>query len=151
KDPDLVTHIGHLYRVCGAKRQRIRATKKSTDVGVALQHILRDRKALILHPHFARLFGDYLNVRRFCQRFVKALVAVQLWRGPKLTLDDGYVGFASGDFGNVLAKSACGTDAIGGDERIARGVRSITVDVDNRNISFFGRSYRNPGSSGARW
>ena len=89
---DFVAEICHFHSLRGPQRQGIRATKEDRDIRVSLQHVLPNRKALILHPRVARLLCHDLQVGELRKGFIEAFVPILFRRCAELTLDNGDLG-----------------------------------------------------------
>ena len=90
------------------------------DVRVGLQHVLRDREALVRRPHVAPLLGDQLDALVLVDGALAAGEAIDFGRGALLAVDDDHLARAAGLFDDVLADRVGGVDAFAGDEGVAR-------------------------------
>ena len=133
-DDDLVAKVCHFGGLGGPQGQGIRATKENRDIRISLQHVLPDRKTFVLHPRVAGLLGDNFQIRELREGFVEAFVPILFRRRAELTLDNGDLAFSAGDLSDVFAEGPSRPDAVGGDEGIARSIRSITINRNDRNL-----------------
>ena len=146
---DLVTKVCNFGGLGGSQGQGIRATKEDRDIRVSLQHVLPNREAFILHPHVARLLRDNLQIGELRKGLIEAFVPVLFRRCAELTLDNGDLAFSACNLPHVFAKRSSRPHAVRGDEGIARNVRRITINGDNRNLRISRRLDRNSRRAGA--
>ena len=92
---DFVAEICHFHGLGGPQRQGIRATKEDRDIRESLQHVLPNRKTLILSPRVARLLGHNLQLGEFRKGFIEAFVPILFRRCAELALDNGDLAFSA--------------------------------------------------------
>ena len=102
-----------------------------------------------MHPRVAGLLGHNLQIRKLRKGFVEAFVPILFRRRAELTLDNGDLALSVGDLSNVFAEGPSRPHAVRGDEGIARNIRRVTVNGDNRNLRISRCLDRNSRRAGA--